>query len=114
MLLFLVGLFVTPVLCQSQRKSLKLAFASCNNQDLPQPLWQDIAARRPDVFFWLGDIVYADTGILLKWRLPATRAGLVAAYEKQRQVPEYQRFVATGVPIRGIWGESGRCVNHGG
>eukprot|EP00976_Prorocentrum_cordatum_P099772 1191963-Prorocentrum_minimum.AAC.10 len=37
-----------------------IAFGSCSKPHLPQPLWDPIVELGPQVFVWLGDIVYAD------------------------------------------------------
>jgi alkaline phosphatase D len=39
---------------------LRIAFGSCARQDKPQPIWQVIAAAKPDLFAFLGDNLYAD------------------------------------------------------
>lgn len=38
----------------------RLAFGSCAHQAKPQPIWQAVAAARPDLFLFLGDNLYAD------------------------------------------------------
>lgn len=38
----------------------RIAFGSCNKEHLPQPLWEQIEKHVPELFLWLGDIVYAD------------------------------------------------------
>jgi alkaline phosphatase D len=50
----------------------KLAFGSCSDPDLSQPLWSAINAFAPNVWLWGGDIVYADLnkGFLWKTRQP--------------------------------------------
>jgi alkaline phosphatase D len=42
-------------------KVITIAFGSCNKLSLPQDMWKAVAANKPDVWIWLGDIVYADT-----------------------------------------------------
>jgi len=39
----------------------RLAFGSCNNEQVDQPLWDKIAAQKPKLWIWLGDNIYADT-----------------------------------------------------
>lgn len=39
----------------------RIAFGSCVRQDLPQPIWETIAAADPQLFLFLGDNIYADT-----------------------------------------------------
>ena len=38
-----------------------MVFASCNDQNMEQPLWKSIIETKPDVFIWGGDNIYADT-----------------------------------------------------
>ncbi len=38
-----------------------IAFGSCNKEDKPQDMWTSIVQNNPDLWIWLGDIVYADT-----------------------------------------------------
>ena len=40
---------------------LTIVFASCNDQDRPQPLWRPIIENQPDLYIWGGDNIYADT-----------------------------------------------------
>lgn len=39
----------------------RVAFGSCNRQNLPQPLWPVIADTQPDLWIWAGDNVYGDS-----------------------------------------------------
>ena len=36
----------------------RIAFGSCNNQLLNQPLWPIIESRNPSAFVWGGDAIY--------------------------------------------------------
>lgn len=62
-LLIMMGILFLS--CQPTEKlsppTLKIAFGSCNRTDLPQVMWEPLNANNPDVFIWLGDIVYGDT-----------------------------------------------------
>jgi hypothetical protein len=71
-----------------------VAFGSCNKHDSPQDFWPLIAHERPDLFVWLGDIVYADTPVFLKWRLPASAAAVGAMLRAQAAAPAYAAFAA--------------------
>lgn len=70
----------------------RIAFGSCGNQDQPQPILSQAAAKYPNVFVWLGDNIYADT-----YDLDTIRA----KYQRLSEKPEYQllqkrtRFIAT-------------------
>ncbi|MEM7257301.1 MAG: alkaline phosphatase D family protein, partial [Pseudomonadota bacterium] len=58
--LLVVTLFFT---CEPVAASVlnTLAFGSCNHSHLPQPLWSVVEQHNPDVFLWVGDVIYADT-----------------------------------------------------
>ena len=81
-----------------------IAFGSCNRQDEPQPLWDDIRAQNPDLWIWLGDNIYGDTENMRK---------LQGKYEQQLTQPEYQKLTAT-VPVVGTWDDHDYGVNDGG
>ena len=38
-----------------------IAFGSCNKLDKPQNMWDAVVANNPNLWIWLGDIIYADT-----------------------------------------------------
>ena len=92
---------------------VRLAFGSCNKHWKPQPAWAQIAARKPDLFAWLGDAVYADTPIFLKLRLPATAARVAGHLAAPLQVPAYRQFLAT-VPTVGVWDDHDAGAWQGG
>jgi alkaline phosphatase D len=93
----------------------RLAFGSCNRQTLPQPLWPRIAARAPDAFAWLGDIVYADHAIFAKLRVPGTLPEVAAAYAVQAAQPAYAAFVAgSNATVLGVWDDHDLGHNDGG
>jgi alkaline phosphatase D len=46
---------------QSGAAPMTIAFGSCGYQDHPQPILAQAAARRPDLFVFLGDNIYGDT-----------------------------------------------------
>jgi len=70
-----------------------IAFGSCNHTHLPQPMWSHIHGRQPDLFLWLGDVVYADTNDVQE---------MLRHYRVQHSHPEYQQ-VRTTMPVLGIW-----------
>lgn len=39
----------------------RIGFGSCADQNSNQPVLEQVAARKPDVFCWLGDNIYGDT-----------------------------------------------------
>jgi alkaline phosphatase D len=81
-----------------------LTFGSCNRPQAPQPLWADIRALAPDVFAWLGDIVYADTHDVHRTR---------RLYAEQAARREYQSLVAQ-TRVVGIWDDHDYGMNDAG
>jgi alkaline phosphatase D len=81
-----------------------LAFGSCNKQWEEQAYWKTIMNDSPDLWIWMGDIIYSDTEDMeqLKYQ-----------YNIQKQHPEYQLFMDS-VPIVGIWDDHDYGVNDGG
>jgi alkaline phosphatase D len=90
----------------------RIAFGSCNNHRGVQWAWERIATRKPDVFVWLGDIVYADMPVFLKFRIPATSERLAAHYQGQLAVPEYREFMKR-VPVLGVNDDHDMGCNDG-
>ncbi|WP_026914834.1 alkaline phosphatase D family protein [Christiangramia portivictoriae] len=81
-----------------------IAFGSCNREDAPQPLWDEILKNKPDVFLWGGDNVYADTDV------PEV---LEEAYAVQKSNEGYQKLV-NSVPVYGVWDDHDYGQNDGG
>ena len=46
----------------------RIAFGSCAEAGKPQPVWDPILARKPDLFVFLGDNIYADTRDMAEMR----------------------------------------------
>ena len=66
----------------------RVAFGSCANQDLPQPIWDAVLDYRPELFIFAGDNVYGD--------LTPGAAGtpLAEAYARAAQVLGYREIHA--------------------
>lgn len=60
-----------------------IAFGSCNKLELPQDMWPNIAGNNPDLWIWLGDIIYADT---------TNTKALAAHYKRLKTNPEYKKL----------------------
>lgn len=41
----------------------RLAFGSCNDQSMEQPLWKDIIDYAPEMWLWMGDNVRASLSV---------------------------------------------------
>ena len=82
---------------------LVIGFGSCLDQDLPQPIWEDIKAQNPELFIMLGDNVYGDTHGIIH--------NLKKAYQKQNW-----NFKKAGLdfPFLAIWDDHDYGKNDGG
>ncbi|MDW3193229.1 MAG: alkaline phosphatase D family protein [Cytophagales bacterium] len=85
-------------------KSFTIAFGSCNDQDLPQPMWDEIVDEQPDLWIWLGDNIYGDSEIV---------DTLIAKYNRQIENEGYQKLLAN-TPIIGTWDDHDYGKNDGG
>jgi alkaline phosphatase D len=83
----------------------RIAFGSCSKQQLPQPLWKRIAADRPDLFLWTGDVIYADTKNMAK---------LSTLYRSEQTQAEYSQFLATKIPMIGVYDDHDYGENDSG
>ncbi len=82
-----------------------VAFGSCNREERPQGYWETIGSHRPAAWLWLGDNVYADS--------PDT-AVIAAAYDRQKQDPNYRAFRKGVKHIYGIWDDHDYGKNDAG
>jgi alkaline phosphatase D len=82
----------------------RIAFGSCNNQNHKQPLWPIILEKKPDLFIWGGDNVYAET------RDPEK---IATAYKIQDSHPEYRHFKEL-TPIIGLWDDHDYAFDNAG
>ena len=81
-----------------------IAFGSCNDEDLPQTIWDDILKNKPDLWIWLGDNIYGDS---------EDPYVLINKYNKQLRAKPYQNFIAQ-CPIIGTWDDHDYGENDGG
>jgi alkaline phosphatase D len=81
-----------------------IAFGSCNRSNLSQKYWQTIDKTNPDLWIWLGDMIYADTDNMDK---------LESMYKDQKSNAYYADFESK-TSIIGIWDDHDYGVNDGG
>ncbi len=62
-----------------------IAFGSCNKLDKPQTMWEHVSANNPNLWIWLGDIIYADT---------TDMKALAAQYKRLKVNPDYKKLRA--------------------
>ena len=86
------------------RTITRIAFGSCSKEDRDQPIWEAIVRSRPDLWIWLGDIVYADTEDMEVMR---------RKYGMQKQRPGYQLLLRS-CPVIGVWDDHDYGRNNAG
>lgn len=87
-----------------QKETLVITFGSCNKQDKPQPLWDDILTHNPDLFLFLGDNIYGDTQDMEL---------LEEKYTTQKQQPDYVKLQEQ-TNIVGVWDDHDYGKNDAG
>ena len=94
-----------------------IAFGSCAYDSEPQPIWNDIAAKQPDIFLFIGDNQYADVQFDAEGnriRGPVTNpARFKEAYDAVSAKPEFAAFRAT-TPFMGTWDDHDYGANDAG
>jgi len=81
-----------------------MVFASCNHQNMEQPLWKPIIETKPDLFVWGGDNIYADTSDMNI---------MEAEYNKIATQPDYVKLAST-TKIIGTWDDHDYGKNDAG
>jgi alkaline phosphatase D len=111
----LLGLFLL-ITCKTDTKNIStntikpktadfiLSFGSCNNQNIPNKMWQEIVKNKPNVWVWGGDVIYSDTHDM---------AFMKQNYTQQKSDTAYQNFLKK-VPVIGTWDDHDYGVNDGG
>ncbi|MCS6929886.1 MAG: alkaline phosphatase family protein [Saprospiraceae bacterium] len=81
-----------------------ISFGSCNDLNLPQDMWASVVANKPDLWIWLGDIIYADT---------TNPRVLAAHYKRLKTHPAYKKL-RDQTPIIGIYDDHDYGANDAG
>lgn len=81
----------------------RIAFGSCNVQEMNQAYWDTIAMQKPDLWIWMGDNIYGDSEDMNV---------LKQKYDKQKADKYYKNFIAN-TPILGTWDDHDYGVNDG-
>ncbi|MBX2843114.1 MAG: alkaline phosphatase family protein [Flammeovirgaceae bacterium] len=81
-----------------------IAIGSCNHENDEQVIWPVVSKNNPDLWVWMGDIIYGDTEdmVILKGK-----------YDLQKSNEIYTDF-RNDVSIIGIWDDHDYGVNDGG
>lgn len=82
----------------------RIAFGACADQTKPQPIWDTIVERRPELFLMIGDNIYADTENMVVMR---------AKYAQLAAKPGFRRLRAT-TPVLATWDDHDYGLDDGG
>jgi alkaline phosphatase D len=95
-----------PVKTVEQMKGLpaRIAFGSCASQEKPQPVLQTVVSKKPELFIYLGDNIYADTRDMKV---------LQAKYAKLAAKPEFQEL-RKNVAVLATWDDHDYGENDAG
>src|SRR5688572_8076105 len=89
----------------SSSKTLqRIAFASCASQEQPQPTWETVVSKSPDLFLFIGDNIYADT---------EDTAVMKSKYANLAAKPGYQKLLST-CKLLSVWDDHDYGENDGG
>jgi len=99
---------LSPALAAAQGRPplSRIAFGSCANQTMAQPIWDAILAYRPDLFIFSGDNVYGDFN-------STDATNLKRAYEEAGHIAGYTKLRDT-VPHLAVWDDHDYGANDGG
>lgn len=100
----------TPTLSKNKTIST-IAFGSCAQQWLPQPIWSSIAKQNPDVFLFLGDAIYGDWDGSDVFEISETT--LNRDYGRLNAIPEFTAF-RSKFPILATWDNHDYGKHNGG
>jgi alkaline phosphatase D len=81
-----------------------IAFGSCADQDLPQPIWTTIEKNQPDLMIMLGNSVFAAS---------PTQKPISEQYNTMKRISEY-RSIREKVPFMAIWDDQDYGQNDAG
>lgn len=90
----------------------RIAFGSCADEELPQPIWDAILAADPDLFLFTGDNVYADIN-QDQWVNEPDIEAIRFAYNVLEERADFNRF-RSKVPILATWDDHDYGINDAG
>lgn len=88
----------SPTRADDPKVLTKIAFGSCVDQDKPVPIFDAIAAAKPDLLLLMGDNMYAD----LDKKVKVTPEVIREKYAQMAKVPGFVKLKAT-CPLLGTW-----------
>ena len=78
----------------------RVAIGSCAKHWQPQPIWDGIIAKDPDLFVFLGDNIYGDTDGTTAWMV--SKGQLTGEWNRLADKPEFQQARAA-FPFLAAW-----------
>ncbi|GAB4328934.1 MAG: hypothetical protein OHK0038_02840 [Flammeovirgaceae bacterium] len=97
--------FQEEIIKPKNKNLAKIAFGSCADQNAENKIFASISNYKPDIWIWLGDIVYANDTQNIDT--------LKKAYNQQKHHPDYQKLINKS-RIIGIWDDHDYGMNDGG
>jgi len=105
----LVALAFASVAPAQDKPLTRIAFGSCADQDKPLPIFDTIAATKPELLLLIGDNIYADLDKSRKVTADVIRE----KYETLGKLPGYQKLKAA-CPIMATWDDHDLGKNDAG
>jgi len=87
-----------------QQPLRRIAFGSCAHQDRAQPIWDTVIAAKPDLFLFIGDVIYKDTVVMEEKREQFDKLAAVAEFARLRKSAE----------VLAVWDDHDYGENDGG
>ncbi|MEM9235352.1 MAG: alkaline phosphatase D family protein [Verrucomicrobiota bacterium] len=78
----------------------RIAFGSCAKHWQAQPIWEGVLSKKPDLFLFLGDNIYADTDGVTAWLV--TKGQMTGEWNRLADKPEFQKARAA-MPFLATW-----------
>lgn len=78
----------------------RIAFGSCAKHWQYQPIWKTVISKKPDLFLYVGDAIYADTDGKTAWQVSEKQ--LLGEWNRLADKPEFQE-VRKLVPFMATW-----------
>lgn len=97
-------LLIFPLSAHSGEDVLRIAFGSCCKQNRPAPIYEAIASYDPDVWIWMGDNIYGDSGDIQVLR---------EKWAKQKSEPGYANL-RESCEVVGTWDDHDYGKNDAG
>jgi alkaline phosphatase D len=95
----------TKEAASSKTEPFTIAFGSCSYQNDPQPILENVASLKPDLFIYLGDNIYSDTYSMDTLRM---NYGILGEKPEFRKLKEATTILATWDDHDFGWNDSGR------